>query len=280
MCIRDRIKTTHALAVAEKNAAEDQKNELEKRDVEKDAMINELDYQITLLRFTGFGHVEEIERLNRNLSEQQVRINDLENENLMYKEDIKQKNEEIDGLRKELEDMKAVVAKLGDVRHVLNRLMNEPEYIGGKKALNQSVDAKLIKAFNEPQDEGQELSGDSKFMQGNANTKLKPLAKKPDFMVNEDDFWYGAVGNYGKDFGGKNHNEAWQYQNVAGGKLQNSERESQSLKKKASAKNALPPLPGQKEQIIWNENESFEDYAKKNLPIKLDKSPAKNVRGK
>eukprot|EP01017_Pseudomicrothorax_dubius_P006851 TRINITY_DN12035_c0_g1_i5.p1 TRINITY_DN12035_c0_g1~~TRINITY_DN12035_c0_g1_i5.p1 ORF type:complete len:137 (-),score=35.35 TRINITY_DN12035_c0_g1_i5:6-416(-) len=133
--------------------------------------------------------------------------------------------------------------------------------------------------------EGGELVGDTRFVQANVKspagtTKLKPLDKKPEYMVNGDDFWFSSVGDYGKDFGGKNNNEAWQYQSINAGSSSNPQREMNMSRHKKGAKSQLPPLAGSKEQVLWSEKETYEDYAKRSLPVKVDRSPKKPIKGK
>jgi len=199
--VHEKIEQTLEQAVIAKVEAENARNAVKGAIMEREMMIEELDYTVRSLHNQNYIRGQELEQLQQRVGDNDVMLENLDMQKNNLENEGEEKSQEIKNLIKEREDMRGVMFKLTDVKTVLNRLLANPRLLYMKDGtfatdkLGNEEDMFPEKALTP--------KGLQKQYQRN----------KANYMVNEDDFWYADPNKeqYGKDYGGREHNYNQQF---------------------------------------------------------------------
>jgi len=196
--VHEKIEQTLEEAIIEKVKAENLRNDTKAMVMEREMMIEELDWSLRNLHIENNQKGRELEHLQNRVVEYDNMIENLNAHKDQLEQEGEQKSEEIKQLLKERDDMRGVMYKLSDVKNVLNRLLGNPQLLFAKSG-----------NFNDLE----RAHGPASGQQETTPKNIQVHVNKPNYMVNEDDFWYANPTKeaYAKDYGGRDYNYNQQY---------------------------------------------------------------------
>jgi hypothetical protein len=204
--VHEKIEQTLEQAVLAKVEAENARNEVKRQIMEREMMIEELDYTVRLLHNQNYIKGQELEQLQMRVGDNDIMLENLDLQKNNLEREGEEKSQEIKNLLREREDMRGVMFKLTDVKNVLNRLLANPRLLYMKDGTFAATAEKGIAGLAE-EEIFPEKALTPKGMQ------QQYLRNKAEYMINAEDFWYAdpTKQQYAKDFGGREHNYNQQF---------------------------------------------------------------------